>query len=83
MMTKIGKKLEDMGISPSLLNWGDDVVSSTKIWYDEQKSELRADCGVAISVNDDTDITQLLIDIEDAIIKHYAQSGIYLESSYV
>ena len=78
-MTKIGKKLEDMGISPSLLNWGDDVVSSTKIWYDEQKSELRADCGVAISVNDDTDITQLLIDIEDAIIKHYAQSGIYLE----
>ena len=72
-----------MGISPSLLNCGDEIVSSTKIWYDEESSELRADCGVSITVDDSSDIAQLLIDIEDAIIKHYSRLGIILESSYI
>ncbi len=83
MSSQIGRKLKEMGISPSLLNWGDEIVSSTKIWYDEESSELRADCGVSITVDDSSDIAQLLIDIEDAIIKHYSRLGIILESSYI
>lgn len=80
---KIGVLLKEKGISPSLLNWGDDVVSSTKIWFDEEKSELRADCGVSIYVDDTMDLAQILIDIEDAIIKHYQEQGIQLKHSYV
>ena len=83
METLIGKKMQEMGISPSLLNWSSDIVPSTKIWYDEKSSELCADCGVSIPVCESSDITQLLIDIEDAIIKYYAEKGIFLESSYV
>lgn len=80
---KIGDILRERKISPSLLNWGDDIVSSTKIWYDEETSKLCADCGVSISVDDSTDLAEMLIDIEDAIIKYYKQHNIVLQSSYV
>ena len=80
---EFGKRLRDLGISPSLLNWGDDVVSSTRIWFDEEKCEMCADCEVSIPVDDSMGIADILINLEDAIIKHYAQQGIFLESSYV
>jgi len=79
----IGNILKELKISPSLLNWGDDVVSSTKIWYDEETSKLCADCGVSISVDDSTDIAEMLIDIEDKIIRYYKQQNIILQASYV
>lgn|GEM_PF-3789934 len=81
--TSIGDKLRELGISPSLLNWGDAVVSSTMIWFDEEKSEMCSDCGVSISVDDSMEIASILIDLEDAIIKHYKEQGIELKHSYV
>lgn len=83
MANTIRNKLKELGISPSLLNWGDKVVSSTKIWVDEEKDELCADCGVSVPIDDTMDIAQILIDIEDAIIKHYKEQGIVLEYTYV
>lgn len=66
-----------------MLNWGDGLVSSTIIWFDEEKCEMCADCGVSIHVDDSMGIADILIDIEDAIIKHYARQGIVLKSSYI
>ena len=83
MANSIGNKLKELGISPSLINWGDKVVSSTKIWVDEENDELCADCGVSIPIDDTMDIAQILIDIEDAIIKHYRKQGISLEYTYI
>lgn len=79
----IGIKLKNMGISPYLLNWGDDIVPSTKIWYDEETGTMCADCGVSIPIDESMDITKILIDIEDAIIKYYKEQGIGLAYSYV
>ncbi len=83
MASKIGNKLKELGISPSLINWGDKVVSSTKIWVDEEKDELCADCGISIPIDDTMDIAQILIDIEDAIIKYYKEQGIVLDYTYI
>ena len=80
---KISKKLKDMGISPSLLNWDDDVVGCTEIWYDEETNELCSDCGVRLPIGDSLNVTKLLIDMEDAIIQHYKEQGITLEYSYI
>ena len=79
---EIGRKLKNMGISPSLLNWGDDKVCSTKIWYDEEANEICSDCGVSVPVGNSLNIAQLMIDIEDAIISHYKKYGISLSHSY-
>lgn len=80
---EISKILKDMGLSPSLLNWGDDVVRYTKIWYDEDTNRLCSDCGVSVPVGEPLNIAEVMIDIEDAIIKHYKKQGISLSHSYV
>lgn len=79
----IGIKLQELGISPSLLCWGDDVVCCTKIWYDEDTNSMCSDCGVSVPVGDSVNIAQLMIDIEDAIITYYRQQGVVLQSSFV
>ena len=78
----IGLKLKELNISPSLLCWGDDVVGSTKIWYDETSNRMCSDCGVSVHVDEPLNIAKLMIDIEDAIITHYRQQGVVLQSSF-
>ena len=80
---EISKKLKDMGISPSLLNWGDDVVRYTKIWYDEDTNRMCSDCGVSVLVGEPLNIAGVMIDLEDAIITHYKEHGISLNSSFI
>ena len=79
---EIGKILKDVGVSPSLLNWGDDVVHYTEIWYDEDTNRMCSDCGVSVPVGEPLNIAGVMIDIEDAIIMHYKKQGISLSSSY-
>jgi hypothetical protein len=80
---EISKKLKDMGISPSPINWGDDIIRYTEIWYDEETNELCSDCGVSVTVGDTLNLTAILMDIEDAIIKHYKKYGITLSYSWI
>lgn len=79
----IGLKLRELGISPSLLNWDDDVVYCTEIWYGEDSNRMCSDCGVSVPVDEPLNIAKVMIDIEDAIIVHYRQQGIVLQSSFV
>jgi len=76
------KILKNMHVSPSLLNWGDDKIQCTEIWYDEETNELCSDCGVSVPVGDTLDIAKILIDLEDAIITHYKKRGDSLSHSY-
>ena len=78
----IGLELKELNISPSLLCWGDDVVCCTKIWYDETSNRMCSDCGVFVHVDEPLNIAKLMIDIEDAIITHYRQQGVVLQSSF-
>lgn len=80
---EISKILKDMGLSPSLLNWGDDVVRYTKIWYDENTNRMCSDCGVSVPVGEPLNIAEVMIDVEDAIITHYKKLGVSLSHSYV
>lgn len=80
---EIGIKLKDLGISPSLLCWGDDVVCCTKIWYDEDTNRMCSDCGVSVPVGKSLDVAQIMISIEDAVISYYRQQGVVLQSSFV
>ena len=77
------KILKDMHVSPSLLNWDDDKIQCTEIWYDEETNELCADCGVSVPVGDTLDIAKILIDLEDAIVTHYKKLGVSLRHSYI
>ena len=79
---EIGVELKKHGISPSLLNWGDDLVRVTKIWFDEGSVSLCSDCGVSVPVLEPLNVASLLIEIEDAIIAHYQEQGIVLFSSF-
>ena len=79
----IGDRLKELGLSPSLLNWGDGVVGSTKIWFDEETQEMRADCVVSIPVDNSMDIAHILIGLEDAIIKYYRERGVILRHTYI
>jgi len=80
---EIGKILKDVGVSPSILNWGDDVVRYTKIWYDEDTKRMSSDCGVSVPVGEPLNIAGVLIDIEDALITHYKKQGVSLNSSFL
>ena len=80
---EISKTLKDMQISPSLLNWDDNKIQCTEIWYDEEANELCADCGVSVPVGDTLDLAKILIDLEDAIITHYKKRGDSLSHSYI
>ena len=80
---EIGKILKDRSVSPSLLNWGDDRIQYTKIWYDENTNRMCSDCGVSVPVSEPLNIAEVMIDIEDAIITHYKKQGISLSSSYI
>lgn len=79
----IGLKLKELNISPSLLCWDDDVVCCTKIWYDEGTNRMCSDCGVSVIVDEPLNIAKLLIDLEEAIITHYYQQGVVLQSCFV
>lgn len=79
----IGLKLKELKISPSLLCWDNDIVCHTKIWYDETSNRMCSDCGVSVHVDEPLNIAKLMIDIEAAIITHYRQKGIILQSSFV
>lgn len=79
----IGLKLKELDISPSLINWGDDTVCCTKIWYDEDTNRMCSDCGASVPVGEPLNIAEVMVEIEDAIITHYYQEGVVLQSSFV
>ncbi len=79
---EISKILKDMGVFPSLLNWNDDKIQCSEIWYDEETNELCSDCGVSVPVGDTLNLAEILIDLEDAIIRHYKKQGVSLSHSY-
>lgn len=79
----ISKILKDLRVSPSILNWDNDIIQYTEIWYDEETNELCSDCGVSVPVGNTLDIAKILIDLEDAIITHYKKQGVSLSHSFI
>lgn len=64
----------------SMINWDDDVIPPTEIWYDKEKNAMVADCGISIPFNYDPhgEMYHCILDIRDAIIDFYKEKGIII-----
>lgn len=78
---EINDYLRQWRYSPSFINWKDDTIPPTRIWYQPESNSFTSDCGVTIPFNYDVhcDMYKCISDMILEIIKYYEEKGIKLE----
>lgn len=78
---EINEYLKKWRISPSFINWKDNIIPPTKIWYSIEKNAMVSDCGVELPFEycEPFQIYEIVFDMQDAITQHYNKMGISLE----
>lgn len=73
---EIRLELEKWGDSPSIINFEDDIIPPTTVWYSEEKNAMVAECGdcfveIPFIYDVHTDMYQCFEDMEEAIKVFY------------